>query len=131
MSRDSGFSLVEALVALAVIGLVLLGGLGLVWQQRRVIERVEAREAADRALAEALETIRSGAVPITPGIVPLPVASPPGTAEGLRVVVRVTPAEPPPDLYRARVIATYRIAGRPVTRSVETQLWRPGLIKAR
>lgn len=125
-----GFTLVEALVALAVVGLILLLGLGLVWQQRQVIERLEAREAADRALTEALETLRSGAVPVTPGIVPLPVASSPGAAQGLTVVVRVTPAEPPPDLYRARVTATYRVAGRAVTRSLETQLWRPGMVKA-
>lgn len=116
-------------MALAVVGLVLLLGLGLVWQQRGVIERLEAREAADRALAEALETLRSGAVAPVSGTVP--VASPPGPAAGLSVVVRVTPAEPPPDLYRARVTATYRVAGRPVTRSLETQLWRPGLIEVR
>lgn len=116
-------------MALAVIGLVLLGGLGLIWQQRRVIERLEAREAADRALAEALETVRSGAIPVAPGILPIPWAAPPGAPEDLRVVVRVTPAEPPPDLYRARVIATYRVAGRPVTRSLETQLWRPGSLE--
>lgn len=129
--RAAGFSLVEALVALAVLALVLLLGLAVVWQQKRVIVRLEAREEADRALAEALETLRSGALPLASGIVP--VAAAPGgggAAEGLTVVVRVVPAEPPPGLYRAQVVATYRVAGRPVTRSLETQMWRPEQIKA-
>lgn len=125
-----GFSLVEALVALAVLALVLLLGLGVVWQQKSVILRLEAREEADRALSEALETLRSGAEPPASGVVP--VASAPagaGAAEGLTVVVRVSPAEPPPGLYRAQVVASYRVAGRHVTRTLETQMWRPELIE--
>lgn len=129
--RAAGFSLIEALVALAVLALVLLLGLGVVWQQKRTIVRLEAREEADRALAEALETLRSGALPLASGVVP--VAGAPGgggAAEGLTVVVRVVPAEPPPGLYRAQVVATYRVAGRPVTRALETQLWRPDMIRS-
>jgi len=125
-----GFSLVEALVALAVLALVLLLGLGLVWQQKRVIVRLEAREEADRALAEALETLRSGAVPLASGVVPVAAPAGGGAAEGLTVVVRVVPAEPPPGLYRAQVVATYRVAGRPVTRTIETQMWRPETIRS-
>ena len=125
--RQAGFSLVEALVALAILALVLLMGLGLVWQQRRVLVRLEAREAADAALAEALEVFRSGAMPPVSGAVP--VTAPAGRAEGLRVTALVSPAEPPPDLYRARLVARYRVAGEEVTRTVETQLWRPDLVR--
>lgn len=124
---QAGFSLIEALVALAILALVLLLGLGLVWQQRRVLVRLEAREAADAALAEALEVLRSGAAPPVSGAVP--VTTPAGSAEGLRVLVLVHRSEPPPDLFRARLVARYRVAGRDVTRTVETQLWRPDLVR--
>lgn len=121
----AGFALVEALVALAILALVLLLGLGLVWQQRRVLVRLEAREAADAALAEALEVLRSGAVPPVSGVVA--VSAPAGPAEGLEVVARVTRAEPPPDLFHALLVARYRVAGATELRAVETQLWRPDL----
>jgi type II secretory pathway pseudopilin PulG len=121
----AGFALVEALVALAVLALVLLLGLGLVWQQRRVLVRLEAREAADAALAEALELLRSGGMPPVSGQVPVTV--PVGPAEGLEVVARVTRAEPPPDLFHALLVARYRVAGATELRAVETQLWRPDL----
>jgi type II secretory pathway pseudopilin PulG len=121
----AGFALVEALVALAVLALVLLLGLGLVWQQRRVLVRLEAREAADAALAEALEVLRSGGMPPVSGVVPVTV--PVGPAEGLEVVARVTRAEPPPDLFHALLVARYRVAGATELRTVETRLWRPDL----
>lgn len=135
-----GFSLVEVLVALAVLGLILLLGLGLVWQQRRVHLRLEARAAADRALEEALETLRSGAVPLASGPVQLAggaAGSGPGASAGgnpaqdLRVVVRVVPAEPPADLYQAEVTARYTVAGQRQVRTVRTLFWRPGRVKGR
>lgn len=123
----AGYSLVEALAALAILALVLLMGLGLVWQQKRLLVRLEAREAADRALAEALESLRAGVTPPVSGAVPVAVSA--GAAEGLEVVVRVTPAAPPEDLYHALLVARYLVAGRTETRAVETQLWRPDLLR--
>lgn len=138
-----GFSLVEVLVALAVLGLILLLGLGLVWQQRRVHLRLEARAAADRALEEALETLRSGAVPLVAGPVALPgdsggaggpepgAGGDPGAPGNLRVLVRVVPAEPPADLYEAVLTARYTVAGEAEARTVRTLFWRPGKVKSR
>lgn len=138
-----GFSLVEVLVALAVLGLILLLGLGLVWQQRRVHLRLEARAAADRALEEVLETLRSGAVPLVSGPVELPggaggagapepgAGGAPGAAGNLRVLVRVVPAEPPADLYEAVLTARYTVAGEVEARTVRTLFWRPGKVTGR
>lgn len=129
---DSGFSLVEVLVALAILGLALLLGLGLLWQQRRVLVRLEARAAAERALGDALETLRSGAVPLSSGAVELGGASVGNldpSAE-LAVVVRVIPAEPPAGLYRGQVLARCTLRGQTVTRTVETQFWRPDKLRS-
>lgn len=126
--RAAGFTLVEALVALAILGLALLLGLGLLWQQKRVLMRLEARQTADHALAEALETLRSGAVPLASGPVPVAVSS--GAARDLGVFVRITPAEPPPGLYRGQVLVRYTVAGERRSRTVETQFWRPAKLRS-
>lgn len=126
--QAAGFTLVEALVALAILAMALLLGLGLLWQQKRVLLRLEARQAADQALAEALETLRAGAVPLTSG--PLPVTVPSGAAEDLAVAVRVTPAEPPAGLYRGQVVVRYTVAGESRSRTVETQFWRPAKLRS-
>ena len=124
-----GFSLVEALVALAILALALLLGLGLIFQQKRTILRLEARAEADAALGEALERLRAGSLPPVSG--PVPVTVPAGAAEGLVVMVLITPAEPPADLYRGRLLVRYTVAGDSETRAVETMLWRPGWVKLR
>lgn len=125
-------------MTLAVLGMLLLLGLGLVWQQRRVHLRLEARTAADRALEESLETLRSGAAPLTSGALP-PSEGDPGAGSGtgagpardLQVVVRVVPAEPPADLYEAVVTARYKVLGEPEVRTVRTLFWRPGMVTGR
>ncbi len=134
--RDaSGFSLLEALFALSVVALALLLGLGLLAQQRRILERLDARREADRMIEETLEGLRSGAVPLprpeSAARVPLAPRelAPAAGAAGLEVLVRVAATERPADLYHVWVVARYRAAGRPVVRTVETEIWRPGLMK--
>lgn len=121
--------MIEALVALAIVALALLLGLGLVFQQKRTLLRLEARAEADAALGEALEWLRAGAWPLASG--PVPTTGDADAAGDLAVLVLVTPAEPPADLYRGRLMARYTVAGRVETRTVETLFWRPGLVKAR
>jgi len=130
----AGFSLVEALVALAILALALLLGLGLIWQQRRLLARLEARTVAESALVEALEILRSGSVPLASGPIALG-ASPGGGAasapspDDVSVVVLVTPAEPPAGLYRGRVLARCTVSGQTVTRSAQTLFWRPDTLR--
>jgi len=133
--RTRGFSTLEALFALAIVALALLLGLGLLAQQRHVLERLGARRVADRVIEETLEGLRSGAIPLpAPGtarsLPPLP-EDPQSSQDlpGLEVRVRVDLAEPPADLYHVWVVARYEVAGQPTARSVETAIWRPGLVK--
>ncbi len=130
-----GFSTLEALFALAIVALALLLGLGLLAQQRHVLARLDARRAADRRIEETLEGLRSGAIPLpaprTAEHVPPPPEDPgtSGSLSDLEVLVRVALAEPPADLYHVWVVARYEVAGRPTVRTVETEIWRPGLVK--
>ena len=134
-SRPSGFSTLEALFALAIVALALLLGLGLLAQQRHVLERLDARRAADRVIEETLEGLRSGAIPLPAPRTAEPLPPPPEdpgpsrSAAGLEVLVRVDPTGSPADLYHVWVVARYQVAGRPAVRTVETEMWRPGLMK--
>jgi hypothetical protein len=116
-------------VGLAVIALILLLGVGLIFQQKRTLLRLEARTEADAALGEALERLRAGSLPMVSG--PVPVSVPVDAAEDLAVLALITPAEPPADLYAGRLLVRWTVAGVQESRTVETLFWRPGLVRMR
>ncbi len=128
--RERGLTLIEVTVALVVLGVALLLGLGLLAQQRRVLTRLEAKQEANRALESALETLRSGSVALDEGMIVVP--TPTGTvrsADNLSVVARAWRAEPPADLFRATVEVRYWVLGQQRVRTVETLFWKPGTLK--
>jgi len=128
--RERGLTLIEVAVALVVLGVALLLGLGLLAQQRKVLTRLEASQEANRALEGALEALRSGTVELHEGMIVVP--TPTGTvrsASGLSVVVRAWRAEPPADLFRATAEVRYRVLGEQRVRTVETLFWKPGKLK--
>lgn len=132
---ESGFTLLEVLVALVVLGVALLLGLGLLAQQHRVLTRLEAERQADRAVERVLEELRSGAVPLKEGMsvvptTPAALAASAAGAKDLELVVRVSRREPPANLFDATVEARYRVLGRTRVRQVETLFWKPGMLKA-
>jgi len=62
--RQSGFSLLETLIALAILGTALLLGAALVLQHPRVLRRLDAQREAYRAIESTLESVRAGAIPL-------------------------------------------------------------------
>lgn len=62
--RSSGFTLVEALIALTVLGVALLMGMELVMQIRRDVLRLDAERQAMRAMEATLEAMRAGTLPV-------------------------------------------------------------------
>jgi len=122
----AGFSLIETLVALAVVSVVLLTGVGLTVNHRRALVRLAAGREATAAVGAALEGIRAGAVPVTPDAGPLALPPPFAAvrARGLRLWVE-TWETGQPGLWEIEVRAIYLAAGSPQRRSVKTLVWRP------
>ena len=123
---DAGFSLIETLVALAMLALVLLAGVAALTNHRRALVRVAAGREATAAVGAVLEGIRAGAVALDPdagpAVLPPPVAG--VRAQGLRLSVE-TRETGAPGLWEVEVRAVYLAAGAPGRRSVETMVWRP------
>jgi prepilin-type N-terminal cleavage/methylation domain-containing protein len=123
----AGFSLIETLVALAVVASVLLTGVAAVTYHRRALLRLAAGREATAAVGAVLEALRAGAVPVSPDAgavaVPPPVAA--VRARGLRLWVEASETGQP-GLWEVEVRAVYLAAGAPQRRSVKTLVWRPG-----
>jgi prepilin-type N-terminal cleavage/methylation domain-containing protein len=116
-----GFTLVETLVALALLTLALLLGLGLVLQHPRIVRRLDAQREAIHTLEATLEALRAGAIRLDSQTL-RPVGS---RKIDLSIEVKVTSASYPPGLYRVKVRAAWKVEGHLKERSVETLVWRP------
>lgn len=114
-----GFTLVETLVALALLTLALLLGLGLVLQHPRIVHRLDAQREAVHLLEATLEALRAGGIPLASQTLP------PAGPRKVALSIEVTPASTPPGLYRVQVRAAWQVQGQPKERSVETLVWRP------
>ena len=114
-----GFTLVETLVALVLLTLALLLGLGLVLQHPRIVRRLDAQREAIHSLEATLEALRAGALPLASQTLP------PVGPRKMALSIRIEPESYPPGLYRVQVSVSYLVEGQPRERSVETLLWRP------
>lgn len=123
-SRPRGFSLVENLVALAIVSAVLLVGMTVVLQERRIGRRLIAQRAAIEAIEATLEALRAGALPLENNILPSPWPAPPGSeVPGMVLLVEVEP-ELLDNLFKLRVEASYEQFGKQESQAIETLHWR-------
>jgi prepilin-type N-terminal cleavage/methylation domain-containing protein len=115
--RAHGFTLVEALIALTVLGIALLLGMALVIQLPRDVRRLDAERQAMRAMEATLEAMRAGTLPVKTCE---PTSEPPCELSGyitlagapaardLSVTVHVDPTERP-GLYQVTLTAHYSV----------------------
>jgi prepilin-type N-terminal cleavage/methylation domain-containing protein len=116
---QSGFSLVESLIALLVLSVALLMGLPLIQQQPWIVKRVDAQHVALREIESTIEAMRSGAMPLASIHLP-------GGHGQPSLWVDVQPeTDAPAGLFHVSVRALWRIQGRDLEKKVETLIWSP------
>jgi len=129
MSRagNGGFTLVETLVALAILGIALLLVLSLVLNQPRMLKRLDAQRQAYRAIEGTLEAVRAGAIPLeTTYFTDFDFAAGTPAPPDLTLRMDVTPLAAYPGLYKVSLSAHYALAGQGFDKKVQTLVWQPG-----
>jgi prepilin-type N-terminal cleavage/methylation domain-containing protein len=109
--RANGFTLLETVVALAILGVALLLGMALVIQLPRDVRRLDAERQAMRAMEAALEAMRAGALPVQNSQLSefITLAGAPRARDlDLTIGVLVTPTTRP-GLYQVTLTAHYSV----------------------
>jgi prepilin-type N-terminal cleavage/methylation domain-containing protein len=124
---NGGFTLLETLIALVILGFALLFVLSLVLNQPRMLKRLDAQRQAYRAIEGTLEAVRAGAIPLQTAnfsgfdfLAGTP--APPDLS--LQMDVLALPA--PAGLYKVSLSAHYKVAGQGMDQKVQTLVWQPG-----
>ncbi len=151
-ARDQGFTLIEALIAMALVALGVVMAMSISWQLPRIAEHSRTKALSYRALGATLDTVRTRQLPLRDGEVldftqladiwtfddpdddeqppqetdegDSPESDPGPTSEDMRATMRVF-AEEPDGLYRVQVTIHYRVRERSLTTTGETLVWRP------
>ena len=122
VNRERGFSLIEALVALAITAVTMTVGMSLLAQQSDANRRVRAHLEATRAIETTLENLRAMVIPLASGPIELPES--PTEAEALVVWLEVSHKAEPPGLAEVLVEARYVVGPRTLRRGIRTMVWR-------
>lgn len=123
---QSGFTLIEALLAATLLLLTLLLGVALLLQQRRIVRRLDARRAALHEIEGTLDALRAGALPLTEQQTEQQLAPHnAGDPADLTLWLTVEPAVYPPGLWRVSLRASWTVQGEAKSDRVDTMIWRP------
>lgn len=120
-----GFSLLEALVALVLLGVALLLGMELLLQNPRMVRRMDGERQAFRAMESTLEAVRAGAIPLVTsdlGGFSTAVGSP--APKDLAISMQVDPAGVP-GLFQVTLRATYTMDQKKVQKELQSMVWSP------
>ncbi len=121
----SGFSLIEVLIALSLLGVALLLGMELVMQNPRIVRRTDGERQAFRAMESTLEAVRAGVIPLQTselGGMVTAVGAP--APRDLAISMQVDPAGLP-GLYQVTLTARYSVFHQPYRKRLFTMVWSP------
>ena len=123
-STASGYSLIEVVIALALVGVALLIASNALQAHAMAAKRLEVRGELLRAAENVLESLRGLSLPLHAG--PVELNSPPGQAPGVTVhtFIELEEAEIP-GLHLVTVRARASLRGRPEELELTTMIWRP------
>jgi prepilin-type N-terminal cleavage/methylation domain-containing protein len=120
-----GFTLIESLVALLLVAMAMLLAHRLALELPGTVKRLQAGNAAMRAIESSLETLRAGNLPLMDDVLTPPTAYPDGSSvKGLILVMDVEPA-PTIGLHEVTIEARYMVGQQTLQRRVKTLVWRP------
>lgn len=122
---SGGFSLLETLIAVAILGVALMMGVGLLVQEPRILRRLEARRQTLRAVESTLESVRTGVVPLVSGeLSGFQTAVGEPAPHDLTVRMDVEPLMPA-GLFRVVLQARTTALGQPIESRLESLVWQP------
>lgn len=142
----SGFSLIEVLVALTLLGIALLLGMDLVLQNPRVVLRLDGERQAFRAMESTMEAVRAGVVPLgtadscptaysceDPDLCKHPalcsivraICAPHPKDKGYCTISMEVGPPAPPGLYPVTLTAQYSAVGQKYNKKLQTMVWAP------
>ncbi|HEV8581615.1 MAG TPA: type II secretion system protein [Thermoanaerobaculia bacterium] len=124
-SAHNGFSLLEVLIALTILGIALLLGMALVLQNPRIVRRANDERQAFRAMESTLEAVRAGAIPLQTSVLDgfvTAVGTP--APKDLTIEMQVDPTTTP-GLYNVTLSARYSFARQRVVKRLRTMVWSP------
>jgi prepilin-type N-terminal cleavage/methylation domain-containing protein len=122
--RSSGYSLLEVVIALALVGFALLVATNALQAHAMAAKRLELRGELLRSAENLLESLRGGSVPLVGG--PVELDNPPGFDSGVRVDTFIeVEAGDIPGLKLVTVRATTTLRGRSEELELTTMIWRP------
>ena len=129
-NRDRGFTLLEAVVGLAILGVILTSMLTILAQYTAVDRRVDAHLGALRSLETHHEALRSGWTPLTvypfwsPRRQEIPMlVSPPGV-DSARMFGEVS-SMGQNGFYKVKLELLYTLGNQSFDQEMEVLFWRP------
>jgi type II secretory pathway pseudopilin PulG len=122
---EGGFSLLEAVISLALIGLALFTAVALLLAHPRAVRQIEAERELLAVAEAAIEAARSGVVPLVSSdvsdLVPRPT---PEVVEDLSVRLVVREDDDREGLFHVSVVARGTALNRDLRRQIDTMVWR-------
>jgi prepilin-type N-terminal cleavage/methylation domain-containing protein len=122
---QGGFTLLEALIALVLLGVALLMGVALVLQNPRVVRRMDGERQAFRAMESTIESVRAGVIPLqTAALGTYSTAVGTSAPKDLAISMQVDPTELP-GLFLVTLQARYTADKRKIRKELQTMVWSP------